>query len=301
MSMEVLSCLGGCCFVDLISFVHRPSPRMINSASFSGIRSLTGFSQNSVTMSRHKVNSPLSLHVLSISAAVTSIKWRPPASTNKNDGEVDRHESMLAVASARQASAGGSGVLGLWSCDRPFMPLSVVEGHEEGAIGDFVWLETPYVDTKTKFEPLSHSPESMNKSRSGSITSRYAPNATADGTVVLRGSLRGESESILFDNKERDDEEAAPRIWQHLLSVGRDGRCLIQSLVRGKHLMGVLEVNSCFLLLICAQIVSQGNGRCPGYHPLALLWQIYHPFRQAMAHCRSLASTRKYQRELTMT
>lgn len=187
-------------------------------------------------MSRHKVNSPLSLHVLSISAAVTSIKWRPPASTVKDEGEVDRHESMLAVASARQASAGGSGVLGLWSCDRPFMPLSVVEGHEEGAIGDFVWLETPYSATKTKSQALNHSPESINKPRPTS-SSRYAPNAAADGAVVLRGSLRGESESILYDNKDKDEDTlTAPRIWQHILSVGRDGRCLVQSLVRGKNL-----------------------------------------------------------------
>lgn len=193
------------------------------------------FSQNSGTLSsRHKGNSPLSLHVLSISAAVTSVKWRPPASSMKNDDEVDRHESMLAVASARQASAGGSGVLGLWSCDRPFMPLSVVEGHEKGAIGDFVWLETPYRDIQATSHPLVQSTEPMNKSRSASL-GMYPPSNTADGTVVLRGSLRGESESILFDNKEKDDERgAAPRIWQHILSIGRDGRCLVQSLVRGK-------------------------------------------------------------------
>lgn len=253
-------------------------------------------------MSRHKVNSPLSLHVLSISAAVTSIKWRPPASTVKDDGEVDRHESMLAVASARQASAGGSGVLGLWSCDRPFMPLSVVEGHEEGAIGDFVWLETPYSDMKPKLQPRINSPELMNKSRPAS-SSRYTPNAAADGTVVLRGSLRGESESILFDNKEKADEIlAAPRIWQHILSVGRDGRCLVQSLVRGKDLMWGLRAHPCYYLLTNVNATRrQENAQCLGSRPLALRWQIYHHFRQAMAHFRYLVSTRKYPRGLKMT
>ncbi|CAJ1936291.1 unnamed protein product [Cylindrotheca closterium] len=231
----------------------KSTPRLETSNSSNGIRSLNGFSQNSstlsnTTLSRHsKVSSPLSLHVLSISAAVTKIKWRPSASSVMDDDEVDRHESMLAVASARQASAGGSGVLGLWSCDRPFMPLSVVEGHEKGAIGDFVWLETPYRNTKPTSHPLVSSAEPMDKSRSGSV-GRYSPSTTTDGTVVLRGSLRGDAESILFDNKEKDDERrAAPRIWQHILSVGRDGRCLVQSLVRGERPMSRIPP-SCFAL-----------------------------------------------------
>jgi hypothetical protein len=143
---------------------------------------------------------------------------------------------MLAVASARLTSAGGSGVLGLWSCHRPFMPLSVVEGHKEGAIGDFVWLETPQEEQQTRSQAATNdAPESNAKprmSRRASLSGN--PN---DETVVIRGSARGETESILFDNKdsEKDDKKrASPRIWQHALSVGRDGRCLLQAFTRGE-------------------------------------------------------------------
>lgn len=84
------------------------------------------------------------LYVLSISAAVTRIRWRPPAYDTSGDGrdsEEDRHGSMMAVATApvKGAVAGGSGMLALWSYHRPFMPLSVVEGHREGAVTDFCW------------------------------------------------------------------------------------------------------------------------------------------------------------------
>jgi hypothetical protein len=50
---------------------------------------------------------------------------------------------MLAVSTApiKGASAGGSGAAGLWSYHRPFAPLSVVEGHKDGAVTDFTgWI-----------------------------------------------------------------------------------------------------------------------------------------------------------------
>lgn len=94
--------------------------------------------------SRHKSIPKNMLHVLSISEPVTKIKWRPPA--NKSyigiDGnEEDQHEPMLAVAAApiKGASAGGSGMLALWSYHRPCMALSIVEGHKEGGVTDFCW------------------------------------------------------------------------------------------------------------------------------------------------------------------
>jgi hypothetical protein len=34
------------------------------------------------------------------------------------------------------------GLLALWSY-HPFMPLSVVEGHKDGTVTDFGWLDTP--------------------------------------------------------------------------------------------------------------------------------------------------------------
>ena len=102
-----------------------------------------------ITNQRQKSGANLMLHVLSVSASVTRVRWRPPANdsilSSGNDPddiyEMDRHDSMLAVATApvKGAVAGGSGVLALWSYNRPFMPLSVVEGHEEGAVTDFCW------------------------------------------------------------------------------------------------------------------------------------------------------------------
>jgi WD repeat-containing protein 24 len=99
--------------------------------------------------SRHKGAPNYILHLLSISAAVTRIRWRPPAydthvghsSNTITDTEEDLHSTMIAVATApvKGAVAGGKGMLTLWSYRRPFMPLSVVEGHSEGAVTDFCW------------------------------------------------------------------------------------------------------------------------------------------------------------------
>ena len=80
-------------------------------------------------------------HVLSISASVTKVRWRPPSNEflpllsdsinnstshdrddKKQEVMVDRHDSMLAVATARLTSAGGSGALSLWSYNRPYVP-----------------------------------------------------------------------------------------------------------------------------------------------------------------------------------
>jgi WD repeat-containing protein 24 len=90
----------------------------------------------------------LKLHDLYVSAAVTRLRWRPPSNDtivttgiDNKIGEVDRHESMLAIATApvKGAVAGGSGILSLWSYNRPYMPLSVLEGHLEGNVADFCW------------------------------------------------------------------------------------------------------------------------------------------------------------------
>ena len=186
----------------------------------------------------------MTMHVLSISAAVTKLRWRPPAfdsfsSSDDEDEIIDKHDSMLAVATARLTSAGGSGVLSLWSFHRPFMPLSVVEGHEEGAVADFAWVQTPQDNIKTRQQP-KFNPSESNVSLSKLNSSRHRklydipPN---DETVLIRAGGRGDVESILFDNKDRDEEKTDPSsadIWQHVLSVGRDGRCILQSFVRGK-------------------------------------------------------------------
>lgn len=177
---------------------------------------------SSAQSSRHKIAPKYVKHVLSISASVMRIRWRPPANesmvlSSDVDDEVeldeDRHDSMLAVATApiKGASAGGSGMLALWSCHRPFMPLSVVEGHKDGAVTDFEWLDTPLP------------PHQMRTGR-------------GDREMRVRGSHHHETDAILYDNNAReydDDDDQPVAIWQHVLSVGRDGRCLIQSLARG--------------------------------------------------------------------
>jgi len=206
----------------------------VNSRTMSSTSSTAAY----FNQSRHnKSSTPKHLrHVLSISASVTRLKWRPPANDlvagaldDDDDDETDRHDSMLAVATAplKGASAGGSGVLALWSYHRPYMPLSVVEGHRDGAVTDFVWLDTPLP------------PSSSNNNKP---------------TMRLPGSTLHDVDSILYDNnnnsnehnrtandrnnnansKDNIQEDDRPvGIWQHVLSVGRDGRCLIQSFARG--------------------------------------------------------------------
>jgi hypothetical protein len=170
---------------------------------------------------------------------VTKLRWRPPALdtfASDDDGVVvDRHDSMLAVATARLTSAGGSGVLSLWTVHRPFMPLSVVEGHEEGAVTDFVWLDTPQLNKKAEAESKSSASSSKNgpkHSRRGQAKSAGANDSGE--AVVLRSS--GRDADYVFDNKEKETEKkesSAVHVWQHVLSVGRDGRCILESFARG--------------------------------------------------------------------
>lgn len=169
---------------------------------------------------------------------MTKLRWRPPALdtfASDDDGVVDRHDSMLAVATARLTSAGGSGVLSLWTVHRPFMPLSVVEGHEEGAVTDFVWLDTPQLNKKAEAESKSSASSSKNgpkHSRRGQAKSAGANDSGE--AVVLRSS--GRDADYVFDNKEKETEKkesSAVHVWQHVLSVGRDGRCILESFARG--------------------------------------------------------------------
>jgi hypothetical protein len=109
---------------------------------------------------------------------------------------------MIAVSTApiKGTNAGGVGSVSLWTFHRPYMPLSIVEGHQDGTITDFDWLETPQTSPAT-----------------------YNPSDTPmDGTQL------NEMNSFLVGMW------GCARIWQHVISVGRDGNCLVQSLVRGE-------------------------------------------------------------------
>ncbi len=122
---------------------------------------------------RFRIKKNLPLHVLSVSSPVTRVRWRPPEESSDHDDNY--HESMIAVATSpiSGANAGGNGVIGLWSCHRPFMPISVCEGHVDGAVVDFVWAT--------------------------------------------------ESESIT----------KFVRKWETVITVGRDGQCLLQNFSLG--------------------------------------------------------------------
>jgi hypothetical protein len=236
-----LSCLTRTLPMHLFHlFIRRPSSvgagYSSSVSSIGGIGQPIGSSRAVSGSQRHKASPDNTLHVLSVSTSVTKIRWRPPAfdsflTAGEEEDNVDRHDSMLAVATARLASAGGSGVLSLWSYNRPFMPLSVVEGHEEGAVTDFVWLDTPQVNQKSK------NGSKLAQAESEARRLRMNQNPSLQDTFEGRSTGR-EVESTLFDNKGKEKdavkaESSSVYIWQHVLSVGRDGRCLLQSFARG--------------------------------------------------------------------
>jgi hypothetical protein len=233
------------CMADLFCCTRcSPSSSSYSIGHSSNINSIgTRTASNlSGSTTRYKSSSTKTSHVLSISSAVTKLRWRPPADdflpSADGEEEVDRHDSMLAVATARLTSAGGSGILSLWSIHRPFMPLSVVEGHEKGAVADFVWLQTPQLNrTPRSRSKLKYSDSGMASSKNDSRRllkkQSTVPN---DDAIVIRSSGRGDVDSILFDNKDDEKAESSTTscIWQHALSVGRDGSCILQSFTRGK-------------------------------------------------------------------
>jgi hypothetical protein len=198
---------------------------------------------NNQTSGRYKSSSNMTQHVITIASSVTRVRWRPPAlDSSKNDveGNVDRHDSMFAVATARLTSAGGSGVISLWSTHRPFMPLSVVEGHEEGAVADFVWMRTPLPDRErngdiSQPQRSDSQQQKQNQKADPNKPRKQGESKNSDETILIRSGGRGDVESILFDNnvKENENKGSGGSIWQHVLSVGRDGQCILQSFVRG--------------------------------------------------------------------
>jgi hypothetical protein len=171
---------------------------------------------------------------------------------------------MLAVATARLTSAGGSGVLSMWSYNRPFMALSIVEGHEEGAVADFAWFQTPFVIPKPKncIESLSSKKISSDPTLSTAYKLdpisrlRMASGSPAmeESTIRRVHGRGGEKDFRGYDAKESDvdDDQGGPveqvsYIWQHVLSVGRDGKCILQSLARGSRPIHRVP-SSCFAM-----------------------------------------------------
>lgn len=231
----------------------------------SGFGSLhTGVSLNSVNLrtlsstgqssSRYKTPSNMQ-HDITIASSVTKVRWRPPAWAHQSDSsdinEVDPHDSMFAVATARLASAGGSGVISLWSTHRPFMPLSVVEGHLEGSVAGFVWMRTPR-RKKDMFDLSKVSQTSAKAKAKASAGRKRSPKTDSSSSrteeVVIQAGGGGDVGSVIDKQKEDEaKEDASGAIWQHVLSVGRDGKCILQSFARGDRPISRVP-SSCFAI-----------------------------------------------------
>lgn len=117
--------------------------------NFSSVSSTNMTSAPNMLKSRSSKNAAFTqIHELSVAAQVEKLRWRPPKGNNieryysTQNSSVDLHAAMLAISTSASggAASGGHGTLSLWSCHRPFMPLSIVDGHEEGAVVDFIFL-----------------------------------------------------------------------------------------------------------------------------------------------------------------
>ena len=241
----------------LISFVCIASPSTTSGlGSLQALVNLNSTNQRTVSggqssAARHLKSATNMEHVIAIGSSVTKVRWRPPAFPCLVDPseikETDRHDSMFAVATAGLTSAGGSGVISLWSTHRPYMPLSVVEGHLEGGVAGFVWIKTPGPITENVFDASKES-QSLTKLNSDARKSRKAAPAPSKGEATIRAGGRGDVEAVIFklkDDEAEDDSTGA--IWQHVLSVGRDGKFILQSFVRGDRPISRVP-SSCFAM-----------------------------------------------------
>lgn len=166
----------------------RSTQNAVNSVSSGSVSPVKRSSSSFGFSSRHKKKLPL--YVLNIAAPVTRVRWKPSSD--------DSYFIAVATSSIYGTNAGGNGTASLWSVHRPFMPISVCEGHTEGAVTDFAWAPMmckPFLD--------------------------------ADSIETLP---RSEANSC-----------------QTILTVGRDGQCLLQDFAHGER--PILHVpRSCFAL-----------------------------------------------------
>ncbi|KAL7543588.1 hypothetical protein ACHAXR_012881, partial [Thalassiosira sp. AJA248-18] len=189
-------------------------------------------SGNGLNLSRHH-RKKLPIHVLNIGAPVTRIRWRPPE--DACDTQSNHHDSMIAVATSSiyGANAGGNGSVGLWSCGRPFMPISICEGHQDGAVTDFAWDDC---QTRTKHQNQNKFPPYHGNSEPGQVKGIPSSIASAELTSSLIRNLKYSKENFgdaNIDSLGKPDEEGK-REWQTILTVGRDGQCLLQDFAYGE-------------------------------------------------------------------
>ena len=152
-------------------------------------------------------------------------------------------------------------MLSLWSTQRPYMALSVVEGHKEGAVTDFIWVDIPVdeaaIDRDQSLHsqsertprsrtstPVSFMTETSSRSREvedSSIAGRQrgrpsfsaTPFPTSFASSVASRAVSEESTKDRSGDSSVDFSNSLEGTWQHVLSVGRDGRCVVQSFARG--------------------------------------------------------------------
>jgi hypothetical protein len=268
--------------------------------------------------SRHGKNSSTTsnaiLHVLSISASVTRLRWRPPSkipiSSAEDVGNVeDLHDAMMAVATApiKGASAGGAGVLSLWSIHRPYMPLSTVQGHEDGAVADFDWLETPQSPSEpsalsssavsSQNAPTEALRRPVTRAKASSFDGEGQPAFLNEGhrRLVGPGSICAIDSTLSRESQDfSDEEEQSFRIWQHVISVGRDGQCIVQSFVRGKPFATPFDPLAPVLVHSSDWCSVQVTDPSREFHHLVSLWQIFLLSKRAMDHCNSSPRSKRF-------
>lgn len=176
-------------------------------------------------------------------------------------GEDNHNDSMIAVAtsSISGANAGGNGAVGLWSYHRPFMPLSIVEGHADGAVTDFSWIDAPPTKKKkkqivTQIKSLESRGETevassaasrkialnssltsrRSKSESPSASYKYSKDRMGNSISSRATSSRTKRETSKSKTEQKTEHKEPERLWQNIISVGRDGQCLIQNFSHGE-------------------------------------------------------------------
>ena len=117
------------------------------------------------------------------------------------------------------------------------MSLSIVEGHKEGAISDFVWIKTPQVIPKT---PTSRFESNKRLSNSARLRKKA-------GLAIMDGASIDAQDLSYSDYEQAVDFSNVSYIWQNVLSVGRDGQCIMQSFARGERRIRSVP-SSCFAM-----------------------------------------------------
>lgn len=247
-TITVFSALGSRCASSFSSASVRASQfDVFQPGAFSSTGSIGTSRHISMGTSHHGARNRVKpIHVLSVSAAVTRLAWRPPAFPfSRDDAGVassDPHDGMIAIASAPvKGRAGGNGLLSLWSHYRPYMPLSVCEGHSEGAVTDFVWLDTPreisgkQANIQRNLSKRVLSGDHGRQQDHGSQRSDAGGRPRASSVMKRTHTDSDDGYGDIDTDEDYDEVDArlAGSVWQHVLSVGRDGRCLLQSFARG--------------------------------------------------------------------